>query len=196
MAESNNGLRAWLHAANPFATAETQAEALRAGRIGAITMALMAVQAAAGILLLRAMFSGPGLDAMRHTFQARYAAAGLDADSSKAMAESVTTMIPTVMVDVFGGIAVILAACAIFTWFKPNRPIPLIVLLITVAGLALRLLQLVLQHGTPAIPQPAWMTAYSLVTYLVVIPLLIAGFRGAGRLRELKLEAELAAADI
>lgn len=166
----------WLKAINPASSATTRPEAVAAARASAIGIFLGIAVGVVG--LVRTM--GIGTEAME-------AAMIENAQGDPAVAGMAGT-IASAMVYVAGGMLVVQAIFGLVQWFKPNRVIPILFILLVAIGLLSSISGLAMssQTGMPeAVAVPLWFTVLGFVALTVELVLHIAGFRGASKLAQL-----------
>ena len=166
----------WLKAINPTSTATTRPEAVAAARASAIGILLGIVVGVIG--LIRTM--GIGAEAME--------AAMVENAQGDAAVAGMAGTIAGVMVYVAGGMLVLQAIFGLVQWFKPNRVIPVLFILLVAIGLLSSVSGLAMssQVETPAaVAVPMWFTVLGIIALLVELALHIAGFRGASKLDQL-----------
>ena len=188
MASTDQGFGAWLRAVNPMAKSQTEADAVRAARLGTVALVLMAIET---------LISAAMVWAARETMQAAMlqklatqpTPAGADPGKVQQMGESMASIMPTVTVVVLVVFAVVWAILALVQWKKPNPIIPAIMLALTLLGLVTTVKSLAGPHtGAEAAMYSAGRTAYSLIASLVNLVLLAAAFMGALRLGRFRRE--------
>lgn len=166
----------WLKAINPGSTATTRPEAVAAARASAIGIFLGIAVGAVG--LIRIM--GIGTEAME--------AAMIENAQGDAAVAGMAGTIAGAMVYVAGGMLVIQAIFGLVQWFKPNRFIPILFILLVAYGLvsAISGLAMASQMDLPAaVAVPLWFTVLGFIALLVELVLHIAGLRGASKLNQL-----------
>jgi hypothetical protein len=178
---------AWARAANPLQPATTEAQAVRAARMGAVSAALMVVQSLAGApFTLR--FTEQIVAAVGRTVAAPSGDAEADALSAQLM-EQMAALMPPLVIGVAVASALIMAVLAAVQWKRPNPIIPGVLLGLTAYGL----LNLPLSFMHPMSRQmlseldvPAVYWVYAVASYLVHGVLQTAGFRGGLKLNRLR----------
>ena len=93
-----------------------------------------------------------------------------------------------VMVYVAGGMLVLQAIFGLVQWFKPNRVIPVLFILLVAIGLLSSISGLAMTSqadASAAIAAPLWFTVLGFVALIIEPVLHIAGFRGASKLAQL-----------
>lgn len=166
----------WLKAINPGSTATTRPEAVAAARASAIGIFLGVAVGVVG--LIRTM--GIGTEAME--------AAMIENAQGDAAVAGMAGTIASAMVYVAGAMLVIQAIFGLVQWFKPNRVIPILFILLVAIGLLSSISGLAMssQTGMPAaVAVPLWFTVLGFIALIVELALHIAGFRGASKLAQL-----------
>ncbi len=166
----------WLKAINPGSTATTRPEAVAAARASAIGIFLGVAVGVVG--LIRTM--GIGTEAME--------AAMIENAQGDAAVAGMAGTIASAMVYVAGGTLVVQAIFGLVQWFKPNRVIPILFILLVAIGLLSSISGLAMSsqmETATAVAAPLWFTVLGLVALIVELALHVAGFRGASTLAQL-----------
>ena len=166
----------WLKAINPTSTATTRPEAVAAARASAIGIFLGIAVGVVG--LIRTM--GIGTEAME--------AAMIENAQGDAAVAGMAGTIAGAMMYVAGGMLVLQAIFGLVQWFKPNRIIPVLFILLVAIGLLSSISGLAMTSqadASAAIAAPLWFTVLGFVALIIELVLHIAGFRGASKLAQL-----------
>ena len=189
MAGQGGTLTDWINAANPFRRAESEGEAVRAARIGAVVLALLAALIVVTLPLKLAMMHRM-FAAMPSILAADPRTANADPARMQAVLQQMAAVLPPVIAVVLLVLAAVYVLLAVVQWKKPNAIIPAIFLAFAAYGVLSLLLNVLARPAMrtmlTALPLPPWYWAYSIAVLILQIVLLAASFRGALRLGRLR----------
>ncbi len=169
-------LKLWLRAANPFAPPRGMAEAQRSARVGAVALAVSAVQSVARLPMMSDKLAQSMIEVTK-------AQGGSAAD--QAMMEGFMTVLAPIMMVTTISVAIVFLVLAVLQWRWMTWAFPAIMLALLGYGLLSRVIGLVMMG--PVMAQ--WLTPVSFA--LQIINLLmglvyVAAYRGGGMLEQLK----------
>ena len=171
---------------NPTLPLATEADAVAAGRAGAVAAFLTAASSLFGALMI-ILTADAYVAQLRETTIAMYGATSETAKASLAMMTPTLVYFTAITSLVFAAVYVVLG---VVQWRKPNTVIPLLLGLFAVYGLVM----MAIGHLSGSIAAshlhiPVWRQALSGVIALVAVVLFYNGFRGASRLSKLRAAA-------
>lgn len=172
----NQNLKLWLRAANPFTPPRGMAEAQRSARVGAVALAVSAVQGVASLPMMSDMLT----QSMTEVTQAQ---GGSTADQT--MMEGVMTVLTPIMIAMMAALSILYLVLAVVQWRKATWVIPAIML----ALLGYSLLNLVGGFLTMGSVISELQSPFSVVLWLVQLAMglvYVAAFRGGRMLDQLK----------
>lgn len=173
----------WIAAANPRAVFDTESRALKGARWSAIALWISGTVCAVQTWHVR-QEGAAILDAAREVAIARA--------QSEEEVTIVRAMMSHGMIDmmiIFGvAMTVFAAVLGLIQWFRPNRFVPLICLLVVVYGVVSGLVGLMLtgRLGAGVQGMAPWSIYLGYVAAVVTLVLHIAGLRGASALKRLR----------
>lgn len=167
-------MKAWLHAMNPAAAIEGEAQALRAARASAISIVIGVI-----VGVVSAVWSFTHMDSL-------VARAMAQADASQAAA-----MQAGVQAGLWVGVAltVVQVVFAVVQWRDPKRFIAILFLVLIALGGIMTLAGVVMAGSMNVPPTPIWEIALTVVILIVQAVLHVAGLRGIDRLDAIQMAA-------
>ena len=169
-------LKLWLRAANPFAPLRGMAEAQRSARVGAVALAVSAVQGMASLPIMS--------DRLAQSMTALVQAQGGSA-ADQAMVEGIMTALAPIMMITTIVVAILYLVLAVVQWRKATWVIPAIMLAFLGYGLLSLVIGLVMMGpamGQLLPPVSVGLWIINLITGVVYV----AAFRGGRMLEQLK----------